>query len=239
MLLGRLSTDGFRDAIKTIDTVILPIGSVEAHGRHCPLSTDVIIPERIARDLDAKIGEKVLVAPAIPYGYSKDLSYFPGTVHVSGEVMAAYVSEVALSWVKWGIKTVVLLNGHGGNIPALSLAADRIAGQGVKVLLINWWLHFSKEILAICEGQGHAGEDETSTVLALDASLVDMNKAGVYWPKLITTIKAPEIARYSYPDAMSGDARLATAEKGERIYAAVCERTVEILQDVWADRLAK
>ncbi|MGE5654255.1 MAG: creatininase family protein [Bacillota bacterium] len=239
MLLGRLSTDGFRDAVQKIDTVILPIGSVEAHGRHCPLSTDVIIPERIARDVDERLADRLLVAPAIPYGYSKDLSYFPGTVHVSAEVMAAYVSEVALSWVKWGIKHVVLLNGHGGNIPALSIAADRIAESGVKVVLINWWLHFSKEILEICEGQGHAGEDETSTVLALDASMVDMNKAGVYWPKLITTIKAPELARYSYPNAMSGDARLATAEKGEKIYAAVCARIVEILNDVWEDRLVR
>lgn len=239
MLLARLSTDGFKEAIKTIDTMILPIGSVEAHGRHCPLSTDVIIPERIASDIDHKLADRVLVAPAIPYGYSKDLSYFPGTVHVSAEVMAAYVSEVALSWVKWGVTTVVLLNGHGGNIPALSIAADRIASQGAKVVLINWWLHFSKEILEICEGQGHAGEDETSTVLAIDTSLVEMNKAGVYWPKLITTIKAPEIARFSYPDAMSGDARQATAEKGQRIYAVVCERVVQILEKVWEDKLVE
>lgn len=239
MYLANLNTDQFKEAVVHIDTVLIPIGSIEAHGRHCPLSTDKIIPERIADDLEKVLGDKLLIAPAIPYGYSPDLAYFPGTVHVSGETLAAYVTEVAASWLRWGIKNVVFLNGHGGNVSALTLAADKLVAKGAKVVIVNWWLHYAADILTICDSQGHAGEDETSTVLAIDADLVDMTKAGKHEKKFIGTFKMPGQVTYTYPDAMNGDATKATAEKGEAIYKIVNTRIVELLTEFWAGRYVR
>lgn len=237
MFLAKINKEQFLEAVKTIDTVILPIGSLEAHGCHCPLSTDIIVPEKIAAMLDEQVGDKLLIAPAVAYGYSPSLIYFPGTVSVSGETLANYVTEIVSCWTNVGIKNVILLNGHGGNVPSLTIAANRIAKTGAKVMLVNWWLHFSKEILTVCDGQGHAGEDETSVVLALDPTLVDMSKAKVYEKKLMITMMADDIVKYSYPDAMNGDATKATAAKGEAIYQMVVRRLGTLLERLWQDQI--
>ena len=239
MYLAKLTTETFREAMNSIDTVILPIGSIESHGFHCPLATDVIIPERIAADLDVAIGEKVLIAPTIPYGYSPDLAYFPGTVHVSGEVLAGYVSEVATSWLSWGVRNIILLNGHGGNIPALTLAADKLVAKGARVLTISWWVTFSSEILGICEAQGHAGEDETSLVLAIDSSQVDMSLAGCYEKRISGPFKVPNQVTYTFPNAMNGDARKASEAKGSDMLAIMKERVLELIANLWDDLLLK
>lgn len=69
------------------------------------------------------------------------------------------------------------MNGHGGNINALNLASEKLVNLGADVMVINWWLDFSRDILTVTEGQGHAGEDETSAILYYDETLVHMDKA--------------------------------------------------------------
>ena len=237
MYIAHLNKETFREAAKTIDTVIIPIGSVEAHGSHCPLSTDIIVPEKMLAMVDQRYGQNVFIAPTVNYGYTPSLAHFQGTVHISGETLFHYVSEIGEGWRQWGAKHIILFNGHGGNIPALTLAANRIATAGTTVMLINWWMTYSADILTICDAQGHAGEDETSVVLALDSDLVDMTRAGVHDRQPMTSLFAENIIEYSYPDAMSGDATKATAEKGKAIYDVVVSRFGTMLERLWTKDL--
>ncbi|MCL2549262.1 MAG: creatininase family protein [Symbiobacteriaceae bacterium] len=237
MYLAKLTSNGFKEALQQIDTIVLPVGSIEAHGPHCPISTDILIPERMAAELEGVLGDRLLIAPTIPYGYSPDLAYFPGTVHVSGETLAAYICDVASSWLKWGIKHVVLLNGHGGNIPALTLATDKLVSKGARVMTVSWWLHFSSTILEICESQGHAGEDETSLVLAIDASLVEMEKATAYEKRSKGYFKVPDMVTYTFPEAMNGDARKATFAKGEAMYYDFALHLRDLIEELWQDKI--
>lgn len=235
MYLDKLSTQTFRAQAQLIDTVILPVGSVEAHGYHCPLGTDNLIPAAILERVEAQAGKRLFIAPAIPYGHTWELNVYDGSIDVPAGAFAAYVSAVGHEFVRWGLKNVVILNGHGGNIGALGSVAESIAEAkgprgGGRCGVINWWLDFAQEILTICDTQGHAGEDETSAMLAIAPALVDISQAGnnPYKPRF--RYKEIGIGNRLLAMAQTGDARKASAEKGERVLDIVSRRVLELVE---------
>ena len=237
MYLLTMNMDQFAEVVQSVDTAILPIGMTEAHGHHCPLGTDVLIPRHFLQLIEQRMGQELIVAPEIPYSHSWNLSVFPGTIDIPADVFAEYVYEVGKGLAKWGIKRLVMFNGHGGNTPALSTVMERLADLGLTVMLVNWWIDYAPEIRTVCSGQGHAGEDETSAVLAIDENLVDMSKAAVNWTKTIANVRYPGISHATLAHALTGDATKASKAKGEAIYQLVTERIVELLKRFMAGDL--
>ena len=233
MYMANYTSDDFKANAGKSDLVILPIGSLEAHGHHLPLGTDIFSPRLFCEKLEAKIGGEIWIAPEIPYGQSYDLSIYPGTINVPSQIFAEYVYWVGKGMYENGMKKLIFLNGHGGNTTALNLAGEMLEKIGMDVLLINWWQDYSEEIKAITGAQGHAGEDETSAILYYDASLVRMDKATKNFNKPLLRVKYQGSAKYCYRDALSGDATKATYEQGEKIFASVVEsmiRDIKIVQ---------
>lgn len=218
MYIIEYTSDDFEKNMEKIDTIIIPIGSVEAHGHHLPLGTDIFSPRLFCNKVNEKIGDRIWIAPEIPYGQSYDLSIYPGTVTMPSEVMAEYVYYVAKSFYENGLKNIIFLNGHGGNITALSLAAEKLVPLGAAVMTINWWLDFSEDILTITEGQGHGGEDETSAILYYNEELVQMDKAMKNPNKQVIPVRFKDRGKTIFQHALTGDATLATVEKGEKIF---------------------
>ena len=124
----------------------------------------------------------------------------------------------------------MFLNGHGGNIPALTIAAEKLSDEGAAVLLINWWLDYSPDILEICDGQGHAGEDETSVIMAITPALVDMKLATFNWCKPSGNIKAKSLRLDLYAHAMTGDGTKATIEKGQQILNRITPKIISLIE---------
>ena len=233
MYAERMTTESFRKAIETIDTVLVPVGSLEAHGLHCPLGTDNLIPERLCRDLDGRMGDRIVIAPAVNYGYTPVLAAFPGSVSIAAETLIDLYAGIGRAFARWGARNVIFMNGHGGNIPMLTVACDRIAEAGATAAAISWWATFSSDILGVCSTQGHAGEDETSLVLALDASLVDPHGTPSHMRKsFMTPIAGPSQREARFPQAMNGDASRADADKGRRLLALLLERNVEYIERI-------
>ncbi|ASJ03430.1 amidase [Thermococcus profundus] len=223
------------DRIKgKVKAVILPVGSVEAHGRHLPLGTDVFAPLELARRVEEKVKEKgseVLVLPPVWYGHSFVLNTYPGTINVRPESLRMYVGDILSELAAEGFERIVLLNGHGGNIYPLIEAAEDVAElyPDLEVFLINWWMDFREEILSVCSSQGHAGEDETSVVLAIREDLVKMAEARGRRVKKKVRIIRKDIGRELFPDGVNDDPSGATAEKGEAILETVSIRIAEII----------
>src|ERR1700674_3509171 len=99
-------------------TLVLPVGAVEQHGPHLPLTVDTEIPIRIASMLVEKL--KVIVAPAIPYGarslpQSGGGPRFPGTINIRGSVLTDYLKDVISGYIATGFCAIVILNGHYEN----------------------------------------------------------------------------------------------------------------------------
>ena len=237
-MMENLTWDEFKEAKERIDTVVIPIGSIEAHGKHLPLNTDVLAPVEIAKRVEKKLqemGKDVLIAPPVNYGHTFVLNAYPGTINVRAETLRAYVRDIVEEFAAEGFKRIILLNGHGGNVYPLIEAAEDAAEkfEGVEVWLINWWIDFREDILSVCSSQGHAGEDETSVILAIKPGLVKMEKAvGEKRAYRVRKIKK-NIGLELFPEGVNDNPRGATREKGEAILEIVSEKIMRLLLEEW------
>lgn len=230
MYIVNYTSDDFKINLSKSNMLIMPIGSVEAHGHHLPLGTDIFSPRLFCEKLNEKIGDEIWIAPEIPYGQSYDLSAYPGTIDIPSKVFSEYVYWVAKGFYDNGIKKIIFLNGHGGNINAINLASEMLVRLGVEVVTINWWFDYSKDILKITKGQGHAGEDETSAILYYNEKLVNMKKALKNEKKILLNVKFKNRGKTLYENAISGDATLATREKGEKIFELLVPKIIETVK---------
>ena len=162
--LEKLQHEGFTN-------VILPVGTIEAHGV-IPLGTDNIIPETIAERIAPSI--KAIVAPTVNYGITHSLLKYTGSLTVSSSTFKSYISEILMSMISGGMKKIVVLNGHGGQFDELKQAAYEIHEKTeAKIAVVHWWelcqdlaeKHFNTS-------GGHAAVDETAAIIACDPDTV-------------------------------------------------------------------
>jgi len=158
---------------KTRDTVLLAVGSIECHGRHLPLGTDTLIPDRILDLVEARYRD-LLIAPTVPYGACDSLEPFPGTVNIGSEVLYDLLSRITGSLRRHGAKRFIILNGHGGNVQVIQRLGLDLERDGCLLALLNWWLN-AWELDPAWKG-GHGGGEETAGVMGVDPALVDMGE---------------------------------------------------------------
>ena len=237
----KLTWPEINDAIEMRKVCIIPCGAVEQHGPHLPLDVDLMCPGGIARGVGESMRDKVLVLPTIAYGYTGHVMDFPGTINTHWETFIKQVLDVTKSLAYHGFKKIILLNGHGSNMPNLDLAARRTNLEtDAECVLIAWWnlLTVDKTFLPSWReskfpgGCSHACELETSLYLYLDEDGVrkDKIKSGTIkmnnednpfnWVDLFGAGPGALISwTSSYNDTgVLGDAELATKEKGERVF---------------------
>jgi creatinine amidohydrolase len=171
--LQKLSWLKVRDLVPSqIDTVILPVGTVEAHGSDC-LGTDNYIPENIAHGIAERIN--ALIAPTMPFGITRSLHRYSGCVTLRPDTFAQCLGDIVESLGHSGFKNVIIMNGHGGNNDVLkTVAHDWHRDHGLNICVIHWW-ELCAEMTEEFFGHvgGHAGTDENAMVQAIDETLVD------------------------------------------------------------------
>jgi creatinine amidohydrolase len=151
---------------RRIHTVLLPVGTLEAHGI-TSLGTDNEIPARLSEAIAERLN--ALVAPTIPFGVTAHLGALAGGTHVPPAVFSDYVAAVLTTLSHQGFSNIIVMNGHGGNSEALKEAAQTVhQATGVYVAVFSWWTEtrsISEEALGV--PGGHAGSDETAAMLAI------------------------------------------------------------------------
>src|SRR5208282_5697522 len=206
-----------------------------------PLDVDLICPTEIARGAGKQVPDKILILPTVCYGYTGHVMDFPGTINTDFEHFMEGVLDVTKSLAYHGFKKLVLLNGHGSNMPNLDLVARRTNLEtDAECTLIAWWglLTVDKEFMPKWRqskfpgGCAHACELETSLYLYLDGDNVrrDQIKSGTIsfneeaspfmWVDLFAAGPATLISwTSSYSETgVLGEAELASAEKGRQAY---------------------
>lgn len=163
----------FRELVpEKIDTVILPVGTIEGHGSAC-IGTDNLIPETIADGIADRIN--ALVAPTVNYGITKSLYRYPGGSTINPEVFEAYLHDILDSFVDHEFKNIIVMNGHGGNNGSLKdVAKEFHFRHKANIVVIHWW-QLCQEMTDEFFGHagGHAGTDETAMVQAIDPELAE------------------------------------------------------------------
>ena len=199
--LERINWLEFRDSVPDrIKTVLLPLGTLEPHGVAAN-GTDILIPVAIAREIAPRLN--AMVAPVIPYGFTGVLDAYPGSFTIPEEAYRAYVRAVLIGLAKNKFKNIILLNGHGGGQTALLSAVAQEVGResGTRLLVVNWWTYcrdVTQEVFG--EDGGHAGDNETACVMAIDSTLVDQSR---YDDKMATAMPAPNTwSAYPFPSTI-------------------------------------
>ena len=183
--LDRLTWAEIKEEIQNgRDTVVVPFGSTEQHGRHMPLGTDAVLGDEIGWGLAQRLG--AFLAPTVRIGCSEHHLAFTGTISLGKETFGSIVTDVAASLFGHGFRRIVLLPTHGGNFKPLSEAvADIEPPEGVRVLaftdfegFVNAALESSKAFgVDAAKSGAHSGEWETSLMLALRPEQVKMDQA--------------------------------------------------------------
>ena len=181
--------------------VLVPVGSIEQHGPHLPLDTDVVIATAVAHGVAAELGG-TWVAPPVAYGSSGEHQSFPGTASIGTEALALVLVELARSMRTWA-RRVVFVNAHGGNVAALD-TSDEVE-----------WVACATERHDL-----HAGFTETSLMLRLrpESVRLELAEAGNPQPlsEILPAMRSGGVAAVS-PNGVLGDPKGATAAAGERI----------------------
>ncbi len=221
--------------------VIVPAGSVEQHGAHCPLDVDIVDALAIASAAAHAIDEfPVLVSPPIWSGLAHYKMGHIGTITVGFETYVALVSDICRSIHANGFERIVLLNGHGGNRSINQAIAVKLAEEDIFILPITYWDMVPELLLAESERDagsiGHAGEWETSLQLFLRPDLVDMSRARADEgrPDLSPGTKrftAFAERRREREGGVHGDPTVATAAKGERLFVAARDALVHTIRE--------
>ena len=164
-------------ALQRTDMAIIPVGSLEQHGKHLPLGTDIYATIETCKLIAEKTD--VLVAPVVLAGLSEHHMGFPGTITLSPATFEAVVFETAQSLIRHGVKKIMLYNGHGGNGTSVDNIVTRINQEtsATAVLLNSLQTPPLKSAPEEPPYDWHAGEGETSLMLYLTRPLVDMSRA--------------------------------------------------------------
>ena len=243
-LWGELTWRQTRERLKEIDVALLPVGSIEQHGPHLPLDTDAFDADYLARRVaEACSDPKPLVLAPISYGVSYHHADFTGTVSISNDTLAKMVYEIGMSLSRNGVKKLVIINGHGGNSPALNYAAQMINRDARIFVCVDTGETSDVDIYRIVETPNdvHAGEIETSTGLAARPHLVRMERAKKQVPKFssryLDFTSKRGVLWYAYtrkisPSGVMGDPTKASADKGKKIWEIMIAHLVSLVEDL-------
>jgi mycofactocin precursor peptide peptidase len=209
--------------------LVVPIGSTEQHGHHLPLGTDTTIAIRIAQDLCTD--DRFVLAPALPYGSSGEHQSFPGTLSIGSGALFVVLVELIRS-ASLSFLGVLLVNGHGGNEQTMRRVQDHQRAEGRNVLAWSPSLPVG--------GDHHAGDTETSVMLAIDPDAVGPNRSG--GPELtaaiLPTIVARGLAAVSETGVL-GNPMVASAERGATILQTWCAELGDAAERFWEACLPK
>lgn len=240
--LSKLEVEGIP---KEKALVILPVGAVEQHGPHMPVFTDTLIAEAFLTCAFEELpdDEQIWLLPALPYGKSTEHLGHPGTITLSAHTLMLVLLDIAKSLQRSGFRKLVLFNTHGGNTDLLNMMAREIRIEtGLAVFRLDpgalglgdtWITPIEKQVGI------HAGDVETSLLLAIRRHWVHPELAPSELPNF------PESRYLQFRSkafawitddisatGIAGDARQATAEKGEAMLALGGRRIADALVEM-------
>jgi creatinine amidohydrolase len=251
---GEMTWPQIRDAAAAGRVAVVPIATIEDHGLHLPVDTDLRLCAAVCEGAVSRAPDRAVLVPAINHGYSPHHMDFPGPITISAETLIRYGVDVCKSLAHHGFKRILIVNGHGSNTPFVDIIARlTVVETGALAAGVNYWaapgVREAAESLRESEkigGMNHACEFETSLYLAIAPELVDMSQAvhelshrptKNYWTDLIggdgpLTMMEPWSALTE--SGVMGDPTKASAEKGRTLLDAAANGVIELIDEMRA-----
>lgn len=178
-IMYEMTVEEVRNGLRETQTVILPVGVVEQHGYHMPLSVDIHNAEQISAEASRKTG--CFVAPCMHYCFSGGT--LPGTINISPSTFTQVLMDIYRSLVLQGFKNIIVLLGHGGTESTQAakdsaLVFQRLSPEvtGITISVMGFWELSDTYMNAFAERDYHAAKYETSLMLYWKPEMVRMDR---------------------------------------------------------------
>lgn len=229
MRLDEWTSEEFAKHVGPDTVVILPVGSVEKHGSHLPLGSDLIQPLHVLEEVCARTG--AVLAPPIPYGVITTTRHYPGGIGISFDSLRGFTRDILRDLVRSGVHRVMIVSGHAAHdhMAALRAAAQDIVDEGAlrASVLSDYDIIYAQEDLPPKEG--HAGMIETSRLLVHRPDLVKGRS-----PAGSNRLPPYAVVRDAKPywDGATGDSSKATPAYGEQLDRIVVDELVRLVEEL-------
>jgi creatinine amidohydrolase len=218
--------------LRTDDRCVLPIGSTEQHA-YLSLATDNILAERVAVEAAEPLG--VPVFPVVAYGITPAFRAYPGTVTLRVSTFLDTLRDILDSLAEQGFRRVLIVNGHGGNTPAMGFVNEWTADHpGSRVKFHNWWnaprvMQRVKEIDPVAS---HASWMENFPWTRLTGvAMPDAQKSMIDWPAI--SLGGPAAVRAALGDGNFGGRYVRSDEDVASIWSVAIDETRALLTSGW------
>jgi len=232
MRIKNLSWMQVEEYLKRDDRAVLPVGSTEQHA-YLSLATDNLLAERVAAEAAEPLG--IPVFPVVSYGITPNFRAYPGTVSLRVETFLAVVRDCLDALAAQGFRRVVIVNGHGGNLPAMAFVNEWVADHpGMKVKFHNWW-NAPKTIAKVHEIDpvaSHASWMESFEWTRVEGvTPPPTQKAMIDWPAV--SMAGPANVRTHLGDGNFGGCYQRSDDEMMAIWAVAVEETRALLAGGW------
>ncbi|GIT91685.1 creatininase [Jannaschia pagri] len=245
-----LRAPDFTDLDPMTAVAVLPTAAIEQHGPHLPVGTDTLIAQGMLDAVRAACPDDLdlRVLPIQAVGKSNEHLWAAGTLTLTAETALLAWTEIGLSVARAGIRKIILVNSHGGNLDLVSILSRELRVQADMLAVKCQWMSFGAPDGMFSDQEAqfgiHGGDRETSLMRAFRPETVDMTKAQDF-RSTAETAAIPPIGPTSYgwiasdlsPHGVVGEAHLATAEKGHRLAKHQAEGFIDLAKQVVAQPL--
>ncbi|HIK36851.1 MAG TPA: creatininase family protein [Geminocystis sp. M7585_C2015_104] len=238
--------DSLPDKKNTV--IIQPLGAIEQHGYHLPLVVDAAISQGVLGKALSLLPSEIpaFALPTLYYGKSNEHDGFPGTISISSQTLSSLLMEVGESIYKAGFRKWIMFNSHGGQPQILEIVARELHQLYPDFAIFpffSWRVAtVTNELLTPKEREWgiHAGDAETSLMLALLPEWVKMELAVREYPPVFSDLLSLEgkfpfawLTREISKSGVIGDATAASREKGEKILSDLATGWVRVITEVY------
>ena len=244
VLLYESTRKEFREAIEggALKIVIVPTGSTEQHNEHLAMINDTVSVTLIAQKAALLLYPQAMVATPVPVGISPHWMDRKGTLTLKKETFLAVVFDICESLQMHGVKNILVLNGHGGNVAPLRQSVPEFAQKlGIRIETNSYWDAFTpaivKKYMASGKAPGHAGEFETSFAMAAFPERIHWEGVDYEKAKSHLQIKDPKSA--AQEEEFAREAKLAGTDKGEAMIDIAVKWTAGRLRQMIESPVAK
>jgi creatinine amidohydrolase len=232
VLLEDLTWYEAEKALTPNTVVVIPVGAAaKEHGPHLKLKTDWIVAEYVKTRVLARAD--VVIAPTVPYNYYPAFVEYPGSTTLRLKTARDLMVDICRSLSRYGPRRFYALNMGISTRRALKPAAKILAAEGIVLRYtdLNELLEPTDKAISKQEGGSHADEGETSMILYIDPTAVDMTKAVKDYNRDRGPLTRDPKGKATYsPTGIWGDPTLATREKGEKYVEALVAGVVKDIE---------